>query len=142
MPALAHQQCQTPQSSESTAQWRTQPSRTSRTGLVTSGTAEQLALPSTVRDVVRSPGQPLDRTTRAFMESRFGHDFSRVRVHTDAKAAESSKALNALAYTVGEHVVFAPNRYDHATHAGRRLLAHELAHVVQQGGGAVALQRQ
>jgi hypothetical protein len=76
------------------------------------------------------------------MESRFGHDFSRVRVHTDAKAAESSKALNALAYTVGEHVVFAPNRYDHATHAGRRLLAHELAHVVQQGGGAVALQRQ
>jgi hypothetical protein len=50
--------------------------------------------------------------------------------------------LNALAYTVGEHVVFAPNRYDHATHAGRRLLAHELAHVVQQGGGAIALQRQ
>jgi hypothetical protein len=77
------------------------------------------------------------------MESRFGHDFSRVRVHADAKAAESSLAVNALAYTVGEHVVFGPNRYDHATDAGRRLIAHELAHVVQQqAGGAIALQRQ
>jgi uncharacterized protein DUF4157 len=98
--------------------------------------------PPVADEVLRSSSQPLDPAMREFMESRFGHDFSRVRVHTDAKAAESSRDFDALAYTIGEHVVFAPGRYDQATHAGRRLLAHELAHVVQQGGGAVALQRQ
>jgi hypothetical protein len=102
----------------------------------------QIAAPPIVAEVLRSSGQPLDPSTREFMESRFGHDFSRVRVHTDARAAKSSRNLNALAYTVGEHIVLAPERYDHSTHAGRRLLAHELAHVVQQGGGACALQRQ
>jgi Domain of unknown function (DUF4157) len=91
---------------------------------------------------IRGGGQPLPQSVRDFFEQRFGYDFSRVRVHTDAKAAESSNALNALAYTVGEHIAFAPNRYDHATYAGRRLLAHELAHVVQQREGAIALQRQ
>jgi len=66
------------------------------------------------------------------MEPRFGHDFSRVRVHIDAKASESARAVNASAYTVGRHVVFAENQYDAATGAGIRLLAHELAHTVQQ----------
>jgi hypothetical protein len=66
------------------------------------------------------------------MEPRFGHDFSRVRVHTDAKAAESARTVSALAYTVGRDVVFARERYRPATTNGRRLLAHELTHVVQQ----------
>jgi hypothetical protein len=70
------------------------------------------------------------------MESRFGHDFSGVRVHTDAHAAGSAQTLNALAYTVGSDVVFGPGRYAPETDAGRRLLAHELAHTIQQGGGA------
>lgn len=75
------------------------------------------------------------------MEPRFGHDFSHVRVHTDAKAAESARAVGALAYTVGRDVVLGEGQHSQETFAGRRLLAHELAHVVQQNGSAVALQR-
>lgn len=90
-------------------------------------------VPPIVHKVLRSPGQPLDAETRAFMEPRFGHDFSRVRVHTGARAAESARAVNALAYTVGRDVVFGAGQYAPGTSAGRRLLAHELAHVVQQG---------
>jgi hypothetical protein len=92
--------------------------------------------PSIVHDVLRSPGHPLDTNTRAFVEPRFGHDFSRVRVHADAEAADSARAVNALAYTVGHHVVFGSGQYAPWSSAGRRLLAHELAHVVQQGGSA------
>ncbi len=91
-------------------------------------------VPPIVHEVLRSPGQPLDAETRAFMEPRFGHDFSRVRVHTGARAAESARAVNALAYTVGRDVVFGAGQYAPGTSAGRRLLAHELAHVVQQDG--------
>jgi hypothetical protein len=68
------------------------------------------------------------------METRFGHDFSQVRVHTDARAAESARAVNANAYTVGSNVVFGEGRYAPRSVAGRRLVAHELAHVVQQRG--------
>jgi hypothetical protein len=71
--------------------------------------------------------------TRSFMEARFGYDFGGVRVHPDAKAAESAQAVNALAYTVGPHTVFAPGRYQPTSFSGRKLLAHELTHVVQQG---------
>jgi hypothetical protein len=92
--------------------------------------------PPIVHDVLRSCGQPLDRETRAFMEPRFGHDFGAVRVHTDGKADRSARAVNALAYTVGQDVVFASGRFAPGTGAGNRLLAHELAHVVQQGGQA------
>jgi len=67
------------------------------------------------------------------MESRFGHDFGQVRVHTDTKAAESARAVHALAYTIGRNVVFGANKYAPKTHIGRRLLAHELAHTIQQG---------
>jgi len=84
-----------------------------------------------VHDVLRSPGQPLDPKTRAFMEPRFGHDFSRVRVHTDEKAAESARTLNALAYTAGRDVVFGTSQYAPETGTGQRVLAHELMHVVQ-----------
>jgi hypothetical protein len=88
-------------------------------------------------------GQPLDRDTRAFMESRFGYDFSRVRVHSDDHAAESARCVNALAYTVGQDVVFGAGQYAHGAMERNRLLAHELTHVIQQSaGGAEMLQRQ
>jgi hypothetical protein len=90
------------------------------------------AVPPIVPAVLSSPGQLLDAGARAFMEPRFGHDFSGVRVHTDAKAAESARAVNALAYTVGMDVVFGEGKYAPGTSEGRRLLAHELTHVVQQ----------
>jgi hypothetical protein len=70
------------------------------------------------------------------MESRFSHDFSQVRVHTDARAADSAGAVGALAYTVGNDVVFAVGQYAPMTDAGRRLLAHELAHTIQQSDSA------
>jgi len=90
-------------------------------------------VPPIVQEVLRSPGQPLDAETRAFMEPRFGHDFSGVRVHTDAKAVESARTVDALAYTVGHDVVFGAGQYAPGTSAGRRLLAHELVHTIQQG---------
>lgn len=91
-----------------------------------------IGVPSIVHDVLRSPGRPLDANVRAFMEPRLGHDFSQVRVHADARAAESAHAVNALAYTVGRDVVFGANQFAPAATSGRRLLAHELAHVAQQ----------
>lgn len=94
---------------------------------------------ATARLLGPGDGRPLDPATRRFMEARFGHDFSPVRVHTDARAAESAKAVNALAYCVGPDVVFNAGRYAPETESGRHLLAHELAHVVQQGrGGATS----
>ena len=98
-------------------------------------------VPPIVHEVLRSPGQPLNPATRAFMEPRFGHDFSRVRVHTDAKAAESAREVNALAYTVGRDAVFGAGRYEPHSLAGRHLLAHELVHVVQQGANPQGLQQ-
>jgi hypothetical protein len=85
-----------------------------------------------VEQVRRSPGQPLEPTLRAAMESRFLHDFGRVRVHADGAAEASAAALEARAYAVGPHIAFARGAYDPATDAGKRLVAHELAHVVQQ----------
>jgi Domain of unknown function (DUF4157)/Domain of unknown function (DUF4347)/Effector protein len=93
---------------------------------------ESSRVPPIVDEVLRSRGQPLDAETRAFFEPRFGHDFSRVRVHTDARAAESAQSINALAYTVGGDLVFGVGQYAPETSAGRRLVAHELAHVIQQ----------
>ena len=102
--------------------------------------AGQIVAPPVAHEALRSPGQPLDAATRAFMEPRFGHDFSQVRVHTDSSAAVSAKALHARAYTVGSNVAFADNQFS-ATTEGKRLLAHELAHVVQQSSGATVIQR-
>jgi hypothetical protein len=85
-----------------------------------------------VNDVVKSPGQPLDHSTRSFMEARLGHDFSNVRVHADDRAAESSRQVNAEAYTVGQHIAFASPSFNPSTDEGRKLLAHELTHVMQQ----------
>jgi hypothetical protein len=91
-------------------------------------------IPQSVHQVLRSPGQALDDSTRAYMEPRFGQDFSGVRVHADAHAAESARAVHAHAYTVGRDVVFGAGQFAPRTSAGRELLAHELTHVVQQGG--------
>ena len=91
-----------------------------------------------VHDVLRTSGQPLDEATLSYLEPRFGHDFSKVRVHADSHAAESAQSMNAAAYTVGKDVVFNAGRYAPHTSTGKRLLAHEVAHVVQQGRGGSA----
>jgi hypothetical protein len=98
--------------------------------------------PPIVNQVLRSPGQPLETSTRSFMEQRFGHDFSQVRVHMDTSAARSARAVNALAYTVGNHIVFGSGAYAAATHGGQRILAHELTHVVQQRAIGAGLPRE
>jgi len=96
-------------------------------------------VPPVVHEVLRSPGQPLDQATSAFMESRFSHDFSQVRVHIDANAAKSARAVSAEAYTFGRNIVFAAGRYLPTTDQGRELIAHELAHTLQQGDGGASL---
>ena len=98
------------------------------------------AMPSTVNHVVHSSGESLDPGTRQHMEHGFAHDFSQVRVHHDGAAAESARAVNAQAFTMGNHVVFGAGHYNPSTSFGRRLIAHELAHTLQQqrgsGGGS------
>lgn len=88
--------------------------------------------PSVVHQALSSPGQPLDAATRAYMEPRFGADFSQVRVHTNAQAAESAQSIHAMAYTAGNSIVFNKGHFAPGTQSGRQLLAHELTHVVQQ----------
>ena len=88
--------------------------------------------PSLVHEVLGSSGHPLDAATRAYFEPRFGHDFSEVRVHTDGRAAASAVSIGASAYTAGSNIAFAIGRFDPVSTSGRRLLAHELTHVVQQ----------
>lgn len=99
------------------------------------GNPSQREVPPIVDEVLQSSAQPLDPATRGFMEERFGYDFGNVRIHLGARAAESTTAINALAYTVGNHVVLGAGHDSPHTIAGKRVLAHELAHVVQQGGG-------
>jgi hypothetical protein len=91
-------------------------------------------VPPIVHQVLSSPGRPLEAETRALLGPRFGRDFSQVRVHADSRAAESARAVNALAYTVGNDLVFGANRYAPQLPGGQRLLAHELTHVMQQQG--------
>jgi hypothetical protein len=94
--------------------------------------------PSLVKEVIGSGGgAPLDRDTRGFMESRLGADFSDVRVHSDGKASESAQSVQAHAYTVGNDVVFQSDKYAPDSDSGKRMLAHELTHVVQQRSGPV-----
>jgi hypothetical protein len=95
-------------------------------------------VPEAVRRVVTSPGRPLDGPTRSYLETRIGHSFRDVRIHTDAEAARSARAVRADAYTVGNQVVFAEGRYRPETFPGLRLLAHEVTHVAQQGGTSAA----
>lgn len=92
--------------------------------------------PGSVSDTLSRAGRPLDADTRSFMESRFGpgSDFSAVRVHDDSAAAASTRDVDAQAYTVGQHIVFGDGAYQPHSEPGRHLLAHELAHTVQQQG--------
>jgi hypothetical protein len=102
----------------------------------------QLVAPPIVHDVLGAPGQSLDPAARAFFEPRFGVGLANVRIHTNDQAGASARAVGARAYTVGRDVVFAPGQFAPGTEEGRRLLAHELTHVLQQaGGGAVELAR-
>jgi outer membrane protein OmpA-like peptidoglycan-associated protein len=95
--------------------------------------------PPIVHDVLRSPGDSIEAGTRTALEARSGHDFSRVRIHADSDAAESARAVGARAYTVGSHIAFAAGEYRPQTANGRRLIAHELAHVLQQREGPAGI---
>jgi Domain of unknown function (DUF4157) len=100
------------------------------------GSAGPTIAPPVVHEVLQSPGQPLETGTRQSMERRFGHDFSAVRLHADRKSQESAGAVRALAYTVGNHIVFGANQYAPRAEASQRLLAHELTHTLQQRRGS------
>ena len=101
------------------------------------GTAAATAreVPALVHEVLRAPGLPLDESSRAYFEPRFGHDFSRVRVHSGAAANQSAQGVSARAYTVGHNIVFGTSQFAPRSQEGRRLIAHELTHVLQQSGG-------
>jgi len=114
-----------------------------RDGLLQRKTADPKAtasrvpdVPSSVHQTLQAPGQSLDNPVRAQLEPRFNRDFSKVKIHTDPAAARSAEDVNAAAYTVGSNVVFGAGKYSPNTDSGRALLAHELAHVVQQDGAA------
>ncbi len=110
-----------------------------RNGRAAAKPAGEPSAPRIVHQVLRSPGRSLDPKARAFMEPRFGQDFGSVRIHTTMQAAASARAVKAVAYTVGSDIAFDSGRYAPETASGRNLLAHELAHVVQQGAGATKL---
>ncbi len=121
-----------------------QPGRYPETSLVKHVQAidtKETTAPPIIKQALAASGRPLDATARAFMEPRFGHNFVDVRVHTDMWAAESSRSINAAAYTLGKHIVFGAGQYRPDTLGGRALLAHELAHVSQQSISKPILQR-
>ncbi len=97
--------------------------------------------PGIVHQLLRAPGQSMDAETRAFVEPRFGRDFGHIRIHADSTAARSAKEINARAYTAGNSIVFAEGQFAPHSAGGRSLLAHELAHTVQQGGQPQLIQR-
>lgn len=106
--------------------------RPALTRRATNGASPSPEAPRSVHGALQGPGEKLPESARDFFEPRFGHDFSRVRIHRDPSAARSATDVNAEAYTVGRHIVFGAGRYRPDNGPGRRLLAHELAHVVQQ----------
>lgn len=101
-----------------------------------------LKMASASGETIGLNGDPLDSGTRAFMEARFGHDFSSVRVHTDRNAGAMAQGLSALAFTVGRDIVFGDGQYSSGTQEGQRLLAHELTHTIQQQAGLTSLKLQ
>ncbi len=127
--------CKAEQADDEHGKVQRKPAIPDTSNLGTSPVSSGMSAPPIVHEVLRSPGEPLGVATRAFMEPRFGRDFSYVRVHTDRLAAGSAAALGANAYTVGHHVAFREGVFSPASEAGRRLLAHELAHTVQQSQG-------
>jgi uncharacterized protein DUF4157 len=111
-----------------------EPAPTHRTGAGQKSSRAPPAAVGTTHDVVSSQGRALDPSTRVFFESRFQHDFSRVRIHDSSTAAEAARCIGARAFTTGWDISFASGQYSPATNSGRRLLAHELTHVLQQNG--------
>jgi len=105
------------------------------------GSGAPYAAPPQAREALGSPSRPLEASARRLFERRLGHDFSNVRVHTDVRATESAASVGAKAYTVGRDIVFGRGMYAPDTKAGKGLLAHELVHVAQQGGGTTLLAR-
>ena len=103
---------------------------------------ETTSAPASVERALASPGQPFEPALRQEMEQRFGHDFSRVRVHSGTAAEQSAQDVNADAYTVGHNMVFGAGRFAPSTHVGRRLIVHELTHVLQQDEASPTIQRQ
>ncbi|MBC2702725.1 MAG: DUF4157 domain-containing protein [ANME-2 cluster archaeon] len=97
-----------------------------------SQTSEVVSDVETSINSIRGGGQPLPGSAQAFFEPRFGQDFSQVRVHTDARAADVARAVNARVFTVGQDMVFGAGQYTSGTREGQRLMAHELTHIVQQ----------
>jgi outer membrane protein OmpA-like peptidoglycan-associated protein len=141
-PGLQRCSCDTSSAGASCAECKSRTENLQREA--TSSAAAGFA-PPIVHEALGSPGHPLDPTTRSFMEPRLGRDLSSVRVHTGALAAESALAVNATAYTVHEDIVFGDGQYAPHTDAGKRLLAHELTHVMQQAdtsAPALSLQRE
>ncbi len=106
----------------------------------TIGQGRSVDAPGSVHEALRSPGEPLDTRTRMLMEPRFGYDFGSILVHTDTKAAESARAIQATAYTIGRDIVFGQGQYAPDTSHGASLLAHELTHTIQQNNRPVGLQ--
>jgi len=90
---------------------------------------------------LKGRGEPLSESDRAFYEPRFGHDFSGVRVHTGTQAGEMAKGINAKAFTIGKNVVFGSGQYSPKTDEGKKLLAHELTHVIHQQSAALRIQQ-
>src|SRR5262249_54414802 len=109
-----------------------------QTNRVSGSEASRAEAPPSVHEALRSAGRPLDGATRSFMEPRFGHDFSRVLVHSGSTAEQSARDLNARAFTVGNEIVFGRGRFAPETREGKSLLAHELTHVIQQTGATPA----
>ncbi len=133
--------CKAEQSDEEHGKVQRKPAAPLISRVASSPSPTGMAAPPIIHEVLRSPGQPLDAATRAFFEPRFGWDFSRVRVHSNGQAADSAGAVRAQAYTAGNNLIFASGRFSPTTTEGRRLLAHELTHVLQQGVQIVGLQR-
>lgn len=104
-------------------------------------TGQTVTTPASVDQVLADSGRPLDPALKQDMERRFGHDFSRVRVHSGVAAEQSARDVNALAYAAGNNIVFGAGQFSPENHKGRRLIAHELTHVVQQSGEMRRLQR-
>ncbi|HEY6445757.1 MAG TPA: DUF4157 domain-containing protein [Acidobacteriaceae bacterium] len=117
-----------------TAQRKAAAPQISSMGASTAGSRK--TAPPIVQEALNSPGQPLNAATRAFFEPRFAYDLSRIRVHADDTAARSARAVNARAYTVGDQIVFGTEQYSPETADGKRLLAHELTHTIQQASGS------
>ena len=134
--------CQAEEQEEKSGSVQRKPAARQMTNLGSSPANAGMAAPPTVHEVLRSPGQPMDASTRSFFAPHFGQELLRVRLHSDRLAERSANELSARAYTVGNDIVFGAGQYKPETHEGRLLLAHELTHVVQQNGNQVSLQRQ